>query len=218
MSDDNLPVKPDDNSVESQLTRAYDLLTLPEYNMLKEYIESGKHQLSPDTVTRFFELFLNGSDCKEIHRLNKAFPYEAILWARIRYSWDLQKDMYVTTLQTTVRDKVIKAQLETTGLVTDLLVATNKRYGDKLKRYIQSGDEKELAGVLSVDSINSLLKLTEGLMKVTGQANTTVQKNINENKSTTEININAKSSGDAPLSAESAAKILAIIAEEKRKK
>lgn len=213
-NDDKKIILNEDNSVESQLHRAYDLLPVHEYNLLKRYINDGKHQLSPETVTRFFELYLNGSDCREIHRLNKSFPYEAILWARIKYKWDDQKDMYIISLQNNIRGKVVKAQLETTSLVTDLLVATNKKYGDKLKRYIQSGDEKELDGALSVDSISGLLKLADGLLKVTGQDRTTVQKN--ETKQTTEININTKTSEDA-LSAESAAKILAILAEDKRK-
>jgi hypothetical protein len=216
MSEDNKDlVLIENNSVESQLARAYDLLPIHEYNVLKKYIEDGKHQLSPDTVTRFFELFLNGSDCREIHRLNKVFPYEAIVWARIKYRWDDQKDLYITSLQSNVRDKVVKAQLETTSLVTDLLVATNKRYGDKLKRYIQSGDEKELQGALSVDNVNGLLKLAEGLLKVTGQDRTTIQKS--ETKQTTEININGKAQNESPISSEAAAKILSIIAEEKRK-
>ena len=203
------------STIEEILARANQLLSVGEYNMLKAYIEGGRHPLSPDTSARFFELYLNGSTCAEIHRLNKAFPYEAILWSRVKYNWDNEKDLYISTLQTQVREKVIKAQLETTNLLSDLLVATNKRHSDKLKRYIQTGDEEELKGVMSIDTIRELGKLSESLLKITGQDRVT--KNLNENKQTTEVNINTRTDGASSLSSEAAAQILSIIANEKRK-
>jgi hypothetical protein len=202
------------DSIEGQLQRANQLLPVGEYNMLKLYINSGKHSLAPETCAKFFELYLNGSSCAEIHRLNKPFPYEAILWARIKFSWDKEKDLYILNLQTQVREKVMKAQLETTNLLSDLMVVTSKKHSDKLKRYLLSGNEKDLDGVIGIDTIMQLGKLTESLLKITGQDRVT--KNTNETKQTTEVNINTKVDGTEGLSSESASKILAIIADEKR--
>jgi hypothetical protein len=199
-------------SIEEQLKKAQELLPEDEFTRLKNYIESGKHPLAPDVCAKFFELYLNGSDCKEIHRLNKGFPYEAILWARIKYNWDETRDQYIQSLQDHIKEKVIKAQLETTGLISDILVATNRRYSDKIKRYLQTGDEAELKGVLNIDSINGLLKLMDGLLKITGQDKVT--KTISEVKNTTNVNINTN---NEKISPETAAKILDLITEDRNK-
>ena len=178
------------------------------------YLHNGSfktHGIRQQSYMSIIDLDTN----KDIHRLNKAFPYEAILWARVQYHWDDQKDNYIINLQSAVHDKVLKAQLETTNLLSDLLVATNKRYGDKIKRYIQTGDEKELEGVMAVDSINGLLKLTEGLLKATGQDR--VVKSITENKHTTEVNVNVGAQTGNSLGSEDAAKVLAIIADARRR-
>lgn len=185
------------------------VLTVPEWNMLRAHMEKGGHGLAPDTAAKFFELFLNGSDCREIHRLNKAFPYESILWARVRYTWDQAKDEYAIALQQKVREKVVKATLDTTDLITDMLVAAKKKYSDSLKRYIQTGNIEDLDGALEIENLNSLLKAVEGLQKITGQDRVQkVQSDVN-------ININSEKEKMTP---ETAAAILATAAAAKRNK
>ena len=65
--------------------------------------------------------------------------------------------------------KVVKAQLETAALYADMLSATVKKNGHKLKKYLQTGNEKDLNGVLLPESILALGKVVEGLQKLTGQ-------------------------------------------------
>ena len=187
------------------------LLSVPDLKLLNEYMLAGGKQLAPQTVGSFFELYLNGSDVAEIHRLNKAFPVEAIHWARIKYHWDSEKDRYINRLHMTVREKLLKTQAETVGLLSDMLAAANKKHGDKLKKYIQTGDEKDLAGALSIDSVNGLLKVVEGIQKITGAP---PQKVTHEET----LNVNVATTTDGALSAETAAKILAAVADDKRKK
>lgn len=226
MSDESMPiVSVEDNSIEAQLQRASQLLPIHEYNMLRSYIEAGKHALSSDTCLKFFELFLSGTDCSEIHRLNKAFPYEAILWARIKYNWDTARDLNLFRLQQATQNKVMKAQLEATSLMSDMIAAANRRYGDKLKRYLQTGDEDEIKGVMGVESIQGLLRVMEGLLKATGQDR--ISKTIHESRHHhTVVNSPLQASLASPaqtgdkkqtISSEAAAQVLAIIANEKRK-
>jgi hypothetical protein len=192
------------------------ILSNDECSVLEKYIKGGGHELHTDTVTKFFELFLNGSDCKEIHRLNTPFPLEAILWARVKYHWDTQKDEYVIQKQLMIRDKVMKAQLEATDLIADMLVVARKEHGDRLKKYIQTGNDKDLGGAMKIESLQSLMKTVESLLKITGQDRQT--KNINENKQTVDVNVNANVSGAAAsLTADDAAKILGIVADAKRR-
>lgn len=165
--------------------------------------------LSPDTSAKLFELFLNGSDINEIHRLNKNFPYEAILWSRVKYDWDKLKDEYAASLTGQVAQKVIKASLETTSLLTDMLAVAHKKHGDKLKKYLQTGDEADLGDALSIDTIHGLLKAVEGLQKVTGQDRT---HNINKKEV---VNLNVNVQGVPQVGDDTAKTIIAAVAKEK---
>jgi hypothetical protein len=201
-------------TVEEILSKAEKMLSVPRFNMLKAYIEKGGHPLAPDTASKFFELYLGGVEPEEIHRLNKAFPYEAIIWSALKFDWQTKRDEYIATLQDTVRDKVIKAQLETTGLLADMLTAANKHHGDKIKRYIMTGEAADLDGALNIDSITNLLKIVNGMRDITGQSNT--QKIKTENTQT--LNLNVKSDKNTgSMDAETAAEILAVIAKSKKK-
>ena len=194
------------------LEQAQAVFTVPEYNMMVAYMEKGGHQLAPETAVRFFELYLNGSDCSEIHRLNKAFPYESILWARIKYDWDKKKDELTFALTEKTKEKAVKAALETTSLLSDMLIAASKKHGDKLKKYIQTGNEEDLGDSMSIDNITSLIRAVEGLQKITGADR--VQKI--DKKETLNVNLNIP--GGQELQPETSAAILAAVAAEKRAK
>lgn len=192
--------------------KAQAMLSVPEYNMLVAYMDAGKHQLSPDTAAKLFELYLNGSNCGEIHRLNKAFPYESILWARVKFDWDQRKDEYATVLTTQVAQKVIKASLETTSLLTDMLAVAHKKHGDRLKKYLQTGDEEDLGDALNIDTIHGLMKAVEGLQKITGQ-----DRNVKIDKRET-VNLNVNVQGVPQVGDETAKTIIAAVAKEKMEK
>jgi hypothetical protein len=194
-------------------------LTPDELVVLTDHAASGGQTLTPEAAARFFELYLNGSDCKEIQRLNRAFPLGMILDAKVRFKWTEKRDSYSVELQSRILDKVRKAQLETTELITDLLVATKKRYGDKLKKYIQTGNDQDLDNVLNIDSLKELLKVSEGLLKITGQDRQT--KSVHETKNTQNVNLTlsgAPVEGAEALDPEDAAKILEIFSNAKKKK
>lgn len=198
-------------------TRATTLLSERDVIKLKEYIDAGKYQIATDTIAAFFELYLNGNEPTEIARINKGFPVEQINWAMVKYDWPVQRDQYMFDLQKNIRDKVIKAQLEATSLITDMITVSNKKNSEKLKKYIQTGDEEQLKGVMNIESLNGLLKTIEGLQKITGQDRTTTIKT----QQTTDINFNVNNAGKgaeppSTLSAEDAASILAIYAKGKR--
>lgn len=179
---------------------------------LNAYVAAGGYPLSPDTAAKIYELFLNGSDAHEIHRINPAFPLGGILDAQVRYRWTETREKYASELQVKVRDKVMNVQLQTTDLMADIMSAARKKYGDKLKKFIQSGDEKDLDGVLNVGSIKELVKITEGLLKVTGQDR--VQKIKTEDVKT--LNVNGVDTSD--LDEKDAAQILKILSDSRKKK
>ncbi len=58
--------------------------------------------------------------------------------------------------------------METATLVCDMLAVANVEHGDKLQRYLQTGDAREL-GDFKIDSISNLKTTIEILQKLTGQ-------------------------------------------------
>ena len=193
-------------------------LASKDYLLLKKYIFDGGKKLAPATAASFFELFLNGNEVDEIHRLNKAFPLESILDARIRYKWDEHKEYCAQALHSKIKDKLIRAQLETASLLADMLTAANKKHGDRLKKYLQTGDEKDLGDALTINSIPAMLKVVDRIQKITGQDRqhkVTKEETFNLNL---QSGITKSEETDDGMSADTAAKILSAIAEDKRKK
>lgn len=214
-------IKLEDIRNESYIQEMNLVLNQEEKSELTSYLSGGGLPLSPDTAAKFFELYLNGTDCYDIWKINKAFPYGAILDARIKYKWDIQKEEYAIRLQDNIKKKVAQAQLETADLMSDMLLAAKKKNGIKLKRYLQTGDEKELEDSLNIGSLKTLKDIVEGLMKITGQDRNVTVKNVNESKQSLDVNITSGvlSSGNnmESLQTEDAAAILKILADAKRK-
>lgn len=209
---------PATQSKELVLEAALATLHQSEYNVLKAYIDGGRLELSLDTANRMFALYLNGTDIKEIFKLNSAIPYEAILWARFKYNWDREKELHIFQLKNAISEHVMKAQLDVTALMSNMLTAVSKTHGDKLKKYMQSGDIKDLDGALTIDSINSMLKIIDGLQKITGQGNTKTIRTENTQNLNVKVNGGASVGDEEPISSESSEKIMQILADEKRKK
>lgn len=193
-----------------------------EYTALKKYIESGGFPIHTETAVKFFELFLNGYDCKEIHKLNAAFKVEMIYWAKVQYRWVEEREKYLVDLQLKIREKMIKTQLETSNFMADMLTAASRKYGNKIKKYLQTGEEDELGGALEIESIHQLVKLVEGLTKITGQDNvkhtkTVEERNINLNVTQGAVVPTDKGGSNDGLNEDEASQVLKVLAASKRR-
>lgn len=220
----NLPIKAklEELRSEAYVKEMNEVLSDEEKGVLRTHLEYGGLPISLETSTKFFELFLTNTNCHDIWKLNRSFPFGAILDARIKYKWDKEKDDYAIRLQSQIKNKIIQAQLETADLMSDMLLATKKRSGAKLKRYLQSGNEEDLDGSLTIESIAGMQRILEGLMKITGQDKTTVNKNITETRSSVDVKVvgGEPMTGNADMKTlppEDAAAVLQIIANANRK-
>lgn len=222
MSDKNNQIVPIDQVIDVQVIDS--CLTSEETTALEVYQKRGGRPLAQETAMAFFQLYLNGYDTKEIQRMNSAFALESINWARLQYNWDREKQLYVSELMGKIKEKTMKAQLDVTNFMTDLLAVTSKLHGTKLKKYLQTGNPKDLEGYMPIDSINSLVKLVEGLQKITGYnppIKVQSEKNIN-------INVTEGTQGDKAvdqaivadpnLSSDEAAQVLGIMAQSRRRR
>lgn len=118
--------------------------------------------------SRLFELWLNGCDCAEIHRLNPALALGQVVAARVSGEWDRRREEHQSRLLDETSDRVKQVQLESVGFVANLMAAANKMHGDSVKAFLQTGDPADL-GALRIDSLSAYQKAVDLLMKLTGQ-------------------------------------------------
>jgi hypothetical protein len=156
----------------NELVRAeVDKLSQAEREAYHKYESKGGYALAPSAQAQLFALYLNGSSCEEIAELNKSFSLGMIVKAKVDGLWEQRKENHIRGLLETVKDRVTQVQMESAIFATDVLSAANKLYGTKLKKYIQTGDEKDL-GELAITSLKQYKDAVELLLKITGQSNT----------------------------------------------
>jgi hypothetical protein len=169
MSDDITDV----TVIESLPADPRDLLPPEERKALQEYevkvlADDPRRILAPSTAGKFFSLFLQGYGSKEIHDLNPSFPLGMIVHARVKYGWDLERENHLKELMGRVKEKVLLTQLESAHYLTDVLAAIHKLNGDKIKKFLQTGDPAELKD-LSIGTLQNYAKTFELISKLTGQ-------------------------------------------------
>ncbi len=147
--------------------RVRPLLTEREAYAYGVWCKSEQPQLAPSTNAKLFNLFLQGKSTEDIRRLNQTFSLGQIVAARIEGDWDELRRDHLEQLLKSTSLKVQQATLESAEFVCDLLAVANKEHGDKLRRYLQSGDPKEL-GDFRISSLAGLKMAIETLQKLTG--------------------------------------------------
>jgi hypothetical protein len=125
--------------------------------------------MAASTQEKLYQLFQVGKSCEEIQRLNVgSFSLGAIVRARMEHRWDERLEEHRLQLLQQSREKVQQVQLETIDRLLNELAASNKLTNDKVLRFLQTGDEAELAGT-SVGSIKHLTEVVRMVMALTGQ-------------------------------------------------
>lgn len=155
--------------MEDKLTLAKTNLSPSELVTYQEYVDSGKPPLSPQVQKQLYELFLNGKSCSEIVRLNPNFSLGMVLRARVDGRWDDLRDAHVAELLSGVRERVQHTQTEAVNFACDLMSAVHKLQGDRIKKYLQTGDQEELGKLAETLNLRSYQTVVEMLLKLTGQ-------------------------------------------------
>lgn len=153
---------------EQAIEKAKTYLTKRELGAYNYFCNSNQPALAPSTNARLFALFLQGKGTEEIMRLNPTLSLAQIVHARVEGRWDERREEHLDGLLNNTSLRVQQTTLETADFVCDLLAVANREHGDRLRRYLQSGDEKEL-GDFRISSLASLKTAIEVLQKLTGQ-------------------------------------------------
>jgi len=130
-----------------EIRAKYPFLTERERSAYRVYSGLKQSPVAPSTVASFFSLFLAGKSCQEIVEANRGFSLGQIVQIRIDYKWDELRTEYLTQLMKSVSTKMLQSKLETVSFVTDALSATHKLWGQKIIKYLQTGNESELQNI-----------------------------------------------------------------------
>jgi hypothetical protein len=153
---------------EQAIEKAKTYLSKRELHAYSVWCGTEKPALASSLNMKLFQLFLQGKGTEEIRRLNPQLQLGEIVAARIEGRWDERREEHLDQLLSNASMRVQQATMETADFVCDLLAVASREHGDRLRRYLQSGDETEL-GDFRVTSLGSLKTAIEMLQKLTGQ-------------------------------------------------
>lgn len=144
-------------------------LTPQERGALTAFRVSGQAPVSPATAERFYLLFLRGLDPEGIRQLVPSYSLGQIVNARVQGKWDQKRAEYDESLVSTSAEAVTRARLEVCAFLGDALAATVAHGRERYRKYLVTGDEKEL-GDFKLGNLKGIKDALELLLKATGQA------------------------------------------------
>lgn len=185
-----------------------DKLSSRERAAYDDYMAKNPPPISPLTQAQFLALFLRGKTCEEIQSLNSGFPLGAIVHCRMEGEWDRRLEEYRDQLFNGIRERLTQVELESVNFLADLLAVAHKQHGNRLKKYLQTGEEKEL-GEMTINSLKGYAQVSELLVKVTGQDRQVNHSHKIETQEPT-IDINKLSSASSDQAADILAKLIEV--------
>jgi hypothetical protein len=126
-----------------------------------------ENQVSPIDAAQMFEIFLHGGSCTQIEKQWRKYKLGAIVKAAIEYQWHEKRQEYLEHLHRDAVERGRQAVAESVGFTADLLAVAHKRWGQKLRRYLATGDESELDG-FEIRSIDQYRKVVQTFLELTG--------------------------------------------------
>ena len=124
--------------------------------------------LNTENHTSLFELFLNGRSLSEIRQANPKFSLGQIVDAAVTYDWYTKKQEYLEILLQNAKSRLQQISCESVRFLADQMAVAHKIQGEKLQKYLQSGNEDDL-GDFGIKNLRQYKEAAELLVKVTGQ-------------------------------------------------
>lgn len=139
------------------------------YRLHLEAVQQGKEfPLAPSLQAELFQAFLSGESMLEIVRRHKGLRLGQVVRAAKEGDWFRLRNDYRDQLLNEVLPRVRQSQAEGLRFTAGLMAATHKRFGDKVQRYLETGDES-LLGDLVPKTLDGYRKLVQIQQMLTGQ-------------------------------------------------
>jgi hypothetical protein len=164
-----MPIKDPISEKEKKLVDALKALTPRELEAYRYFVKEGQMQVSDEQSDHMFELFCNGSTCDQIRKIVQAYSFGQIVACRVIGGWDERRESKRLATTTIVPAQANVTLLESQEFLGDLILATTKKFGKQLKRYIATGEEAQLEGIPLPRSLKEYQIALDMFMKASGQ-------------------------------------------------
>lgn len=144
-------------------------LTYKEEAAYRVAVREKEFPLTPQKQAQLFELYLNGMTCEQIIGTQPpGIRLGAVVRACVEGDWYNKRQSYLNQLLNNVKTRVAQVQSESVNFAADLLAAAHKQHGRKLKKYLETGEEKAL-GDFAISNLTQYQKAASLLLSLTGQ-------------------------------------------------
>ena len=157
-------------------------LTEKEARELRFHVKTKQPCLGKKKAEELQNLFNRGYSCQEISEANKGISLGQVVRARADFEWDDRRQQYILNLMREAKSTLQATQYEALRFLTDAMAVHHKMWGEKFRTYLQTGDQKELAGFEL--SGRQYKEMFEMLLKATGQDKSIV---IHEHKGSVDV-------------------------------
>lgn len=161
------------SEIEKQQSQDIIEARIAEFRLSKEeaiayryYCQTNTPPLAPDLQEKMFRVFLAGSSCEEIFKLNgKKYPLGSIVSARIEGNWDGLIKKYASDMIEATANKVAMANAEAISLISSLIIAETQVNLAKVLKYNQTQDPDDL-GSIRIEGLKGFKEAVELLNKL----------------------------------------------------
>jgi hypothetical protein len=151
-----------------------EVLTEFERQTLGIYRQDGRphYPVGPALQAQLFELFLLGTGCEEITKLNPGLGLAQVLEARLAYRWDDTKARYRDDLMGAAKDRATQTLLEAADFLRTNLSVAHRSFARKAKKFLQTANPKDLPNFSTASRLSwkQYRECLELLLKLTGMA------------------------------------------------
>lgn len=134
--------------------------------------QAATFPLSPGVAAGLYELYLNGRSLSEIRaQFPTQYGFGQIVHAAVEGKWYDRRLEYLGGLMDRAKSRALQVAAESVDFIADSMAAAHKMHGAALKKYLVSGDPKDL-GAFGIGSLKQYRDTVEVLLKITGQDGT----------------------------------------------
>lgn len=122
--------------------------------------------LTSEMIGRMFAQFLQGMSPSRLAAHWQGQSLGAIVAAAVQHDWHGRRDAYLEEMHKAAVTRASQAKSEAVDFLADLMAAAHKQWGEKIKRYIATGDKGELEG-FEIRSIDGYRKTLSAFLELT---------------------------------------------------
>lgn len=136
-------------------------LSEDEAKLIQNWMDRGKPGLHKVKAEHLSVLYMQGYSCEDINRFFPEYELPLLLWAKMKYDWDLLREKYRRGVTDQVLQSAMAVKAESIRFLSDLLTATHVAWKQEIMRFLAAPDREERPKCLpaSLHQYSSLIQL-----------------------------------------------------------